>query len=55
MSSTTDKPQMQDEPNLPFPKQHQDVARAGIEASTPGRASRRARYKPAGKLAQRWR
>jgi NAD(P)-dependent dehydrogenase (short-subunit alcohol dehydrogenase family) len=52
MSSTTDKPQMQDEPNLPFPKQHQESP--GLESALDPKPRFEARrYKPAGKLEQK--
>jgi NAD(P)-dependent dehydrogenase (short-subunit alcohol dehydrogenase family) len=52
MSSTTDKPQMQDEPTLPFPKQHQESP--GLESALDPRPRFEAlRYKPAGKLEQK--
>jgi NAD(P)-dependent dehydrogenase (short-subunit alcohol dehydrogenase family) len=52
MSDQTSKPQMQDEPNLPFPEQHQEGP--GLESELDPRPKFEARrYKPAGKLEQK--
>ena len=52
MSNSSNKPQMQDEPTLPFPEQHQESP--GLESElTPKPRFEAPRYKPAGKLAQK--
>jgi len=49
MSDPQSKPQMQDEPNLPFPEQHQEST--GLESKLdPKPRFEASRYKPAGKL-----
>jgi len=50
--SDTGKPQMQDEPNLPFPEQHQESPGLESELDPKPRFEAR-RYKPAGKLEQK--
>jgi NAD(P)-dependent dehydrogenase (short-subunit alcohol dehydrogenase family) len=52
MSDSPNKPQMQDEPGLPFPEQHQESP--GLESAlTPKPRFEARRYKPAGKLEQK--
>jgi NAD(P)-dependent dehydrogenase (short-subunit alcohol dehydrogenase family) len=52
MSNSPDKPQMQDEPALPFPEQHQESPGLESELQPKPRFEAR-RYKPAGKLEQK--